>query len=50
MSAAALMATDAPYGIEHVQLTDPGPGEVPVKITGTGLCHTDVLGRSGLIC
>jgi Zn-dependent alcohol dehydrogenase len=43
MSAAALMATDAPCGIEQVQLTGPGPGEVLVKITGTGLCHADVL-------
>jgi aryl-alcohol dehydrogenase len=49
ISAAVLRAADAPYAIEQVQLNDPGPGEVLVKIAGAGLCHTDLLGRSGLV-
>jgi aryl-alcohol dehydrogenase len=49
ISAAVLRATDAPYVIEQVRLSDSGPGEVLVKIAGAGLCHTDVLGRSGLV-
>jgi aryl-alcohol dehydrogenase len=49
ISAAVLRAADAPYAIEEVQLRDPAPGEVLVRIAGAGLCHTDMLGRSGLI-
>jgi aryl-alcohol dehydrogenase len=49
INAAILRATDAPYTIEQVQLSDPGPGEVLVKIAGVGLCHTDLLGRTDLI-
>jgi aryl-alcohol dehydrogenase len=47
ISAAVLRAADAPYAIEQVELTGPGPGEVLVETAGAGLCHTDVLGRSG---
>ncbi|MFF1706494.1 NAD(P)-dependent alcohol dehydrogenase [Streptomyces sp. NPDC058252] len=47
--AAVLRAEGAPYTIEQVELDDPGPGEVLVKIAGTGLCHTDLLGRTELI-
>jgi Zn-dependent alcohol dehydrogenase len=43
ISAAVLRAADAPYTIEQAKLSDPGPGEVLVKIAGAGLCHTDVL-------
>ncbi len=49
ISAAVLGAADAPYAIEEVQLRDPRPGEVLGKIAGAGLCHSDMLGRSGLI-
>jgi aryl-alcohol dehydrogenase len=49
ITAAVLRAADAPYAIERVELDDPGPGEVLVKIAGAGLCHTDLLGRSGLV-
>jgi aryl-alcohol dehydrogenase len=49
ISAAVLRAADAPYVIEQVQLNGPGPGEVVVEIAGAGWCHTDVLGRSGLV-
>lgn len=49
VSAAVLRTADGPYAIEQVQLNDPGPGEVLVQIAGTGLCHTDLLGRSGLV-
>ena len=49
IDAAVLHAADAPYTIEQVQLDDPGPGEVLVKIAGSGFCHTDLLGRTDLI-
>ncbi|WP_242908181.1 NAD(P)-dependent alcohol dehydrogenase [Actinomadura terrae] len=45
IDAAVLRAADAPYAIEKVELADPGPGEVLVRIAGTGMCHTDQLGR-----
>ncbi len=43
--AAVLRAADGPYQIEDVELADPGPGEVRVRIVGAGLCHTDLLPR-----
>ncbi len=49
INAAVLRAADAPYAIEQVQLNDPGPDEVLVKIAGAGLCHTDLLGRTDLV-
>jgi aryl-alcohol dehydrogenase len=49
ITAAVLHAADAPYAIEPVELADPGPGEVLVRIAGAGLCHTDLLGRTELV-
>ncbi len=49
ITAAVLHAADAPYAIEPVELNDPGPGEVLVKIAGAGMCHTDLLGRTELV-
>jgi aryl-alcohol dehydrogenase len=43
--AAVLRAADGLYQIEDVELADPGPGEVRVRIVGAGLCHTDLLPR-----
>jgi alcohol dehydrogenase len=31
-----------PLVIEQVELDDPGPGEVRVKVTAAGLCHSDL--------
>src|ERR1700730_1871700 len=45
ITAAVLRACDAPYRIEDVQLRDPGPGEVRVRVVAVGMCHTDVLPR-----
>jgi aryl-alcohol dehydrogenase len=45
IKAAVLRAADGPYQIEDVELADPGPGEVRVRIVGAGLCHTDLLPR-----
>ncbi|HWD50987.1 MAG TPA: NAD(P)-dependent alcohol dehydrogenase [Acidimicrobiales bacterium] len=46
ITAAVLRAPDSPYQLERVELAAPGPGQVRVRIAGTGLCHTDVLPRS----
>ncbi len=39
----------APYSIEVVELGAPGPGEALVRVVATGFCHTDLIGRSGLL-
>lgn len=45
VTAAVLRQTDGPYLIEEVKLDPPGPGEVLVRIVGTGMCHTDMVPR-----
>ena len=46
---AVLRDIASPYSIEDVELDEPGPGEALVRVRGAGLCHTDLLGRSGLL-
>ena len=41
MKAALLNATPGKLSVEEVEIGDPGPGEVRVKIAASGLCHTD---------
>jgi S-(hydroxymethyl)glutathione dehydrogenase/alcohol dehydrogenase len=41
MKAALLHATPGNLSIEEVEIAEPGPGEVRVKIAASGLCHTD---------
>ena len=45
MKAAVLRAHDQPYSIEDVTLGKLEPGEILVRIAGTGMCHTDMLLR-----
>lgn len=45
--AAVLRTTDGPFTIEDVDLAEPGPGQVLVRIAGAGMCHTDLLHRDG---
>lgn len=45
ITAAVLREQNEPYSIEQLELADPGPGEVLVRIAGVGMCHTDVLPR-----
>ena len=47
-TAAVLRELTGPYTIEEIRLDEPGPGEIAVRIAGVGLCHTDLLPRSGL--
>jgi aryl-alcohol dehydrogenase len=44
--AAVLRAGDAPYSIESLELAGPSPGEILVRITGVGMCHTDMVPRA----
>jgi aryl-alcohol dehydrogenase len=46
ITAAVLREKDAPYSLETVQLAEPGPGELLVRIEAVGMCHTDMLPRA----
>jgi S-(hydroxymethyl)glutathione dehydrogenase/alcohol dehydrogenase len=46
--AAVLREFGAPLVIEQVQLADPGPGEVLVRLEACGICHTDMYTASGV--
>ena len=45
--AAVVRERSAPFVIETLELTDPRPDEVRVRIVATGMCHTDLHGRDG---
>ncbi|MFE3960916.1 NAD(P)-dependent alcohol dehydrogenase [Nocardia sp. NPDC059091] len=45
IKAAVLRAHDKPYQIEDLELAEPGPGEIRVRIAGAGMCHSDLLPR-----
>lgn len=40
--AAVLRQRGGPYRLEQVELADPGPGQILVKIAACGICFTDV--------
>ncbi|MFF7333560.1 alcohol dehydrogenase catalytic domain-containing protein [Streptomyces sp. NPDC008150] len=43
--AAVVPAPGAPFVVRDVRLDDPRPGEVLVRMTATGVCHTDLAMR-----
>ncbi|MFZ0972243.1 MAG: alcohol dehydrogenase catalytic domain-containing protein [Solirubrobacteraceae bacterium] len=47
--AAVLSANHDPFVLEEVEIERPRRGEVLVRIVATGLCHTDLSARDGLI-
>ena len=52
MKAAVLAAYGEPLEIREVLSPEPGPGEVLVRVTGVGVCHSDltvVSGRSNIL-
>ncbi len=40
--AARPYATSCPLAIEEVELADPGPGEIRIRLATAGLCHSDL--------
>ena len=42
MKAAVMRANNAPLEIEDIQIDDPGPREVLVKTSASGICHSDL--------
>jgi len=47
MQAAVLEEFGAPLVVQEVDLADPGPGEVLVRLDACGVCHTDLYTASG---
>ncbi len=47
ITAAVVEEVDGPFELTTLELDDPGPGEVLVKLVATGICHTDGLARHG---
>jgi aryl-alcohol dehydrogenase len=48
-TAAVLAANHEPFVLEEIEVESPRRGEVLVRIVATGLCHTDLSAREGLI-
>ncbi len=48
MRAAVLEEFGQPLVVQEVELTDPGPGEVLVRLQACGVCHTDLYTASGV--
>jgi aryl-alcohol dehydrogenase len=47
ITAAVVREKLAPFAIETVELTDPRPDEILVKVVASGICQTDLHGRDG---
>jgi S-(hydroxymethyl)glutathione dehydrogenase/alcohol dehydrogenase len=48
MRAAVLEDFGRPLEVQELELTDPGPGEVLVRLVACGVCHTDLYTASGV--
>ncbi len=48
MRAAVLEEFGQPLVVQELELTDPGPGEVLVRLVACGVCHTDLYTASGV--
>jgi S-(hydroxymethyl)glutathione dehydrogenase / alcohol dehydrogenase len=48
MRAAVLEEFSKPLVVQEVELADPGPGEVLVRLVACGVCHTDMYTASGV--
>ena len=46
ITAAVSRSRDSPFTLESVELDDPRPDEVLVRIHATGLCHTDLTSKT----
>ncbi|WLP89032.1 NAD(P)-dependent alcohol dehydrogenase [Gordonia sp. NB41Y] len=47
VTAVVVPSVGAEFELSTVDLADPGPGEVRIKIAGVGLCHTDLAVKEG---
>ncbi|MGH2812235.1 MAG: Zn-dependent alcohol dehydrogenase [Actinomycetota bacterium] len=49
MKAAVLHSHGEPLKVEDIELAPPQPGEVKIKISATGVCHSDLSARNGTL-
>ena len=49
VTAAVAREGQAEFSIETVELDEPRPDEILVKVVGVGLCHTDMVAKTGAI-
>ena len=47
VTAAVVQEAGAKFSIEQVELDDPRPDEIRVKIAAVGVCHTDIVFAEG---
>ena len=47
ITAAVVEESHGPFVVQDVEIDEPGPGEVLVKVAATGFCHTDAITRDG---
>src|SRR5271169_1465758 len=47
VTAAVVRTAGADFTIEQVELDDPRPDEIRVRIAAVGVCHTDLVAREG---
>ena len=47
ITAAVVEELHGPFVVRAVELEEPGPGDVLVKVAATGFCHTDGIARDG---
>ncbi len=47
--AAVARSPHAPLSLETLELDEPRPGEILVRVVATGVCHTDLVVRDGML-
>ncbi|RBY82912.1 NAD(P)-dependent alcohol dehydrogenase [Geodermatophilus sp. TF02-6] len=47
ITAAVVEERHGPFVVRDVEIDDPGPGDVLVRVAATGFCHTDGIARDG---
>ena len=49
MKTARIPAANAPFEVTDVEIPEPSPGHVRVKVHACGVCHSDVLTVIGML-
>lgn len=49
MKAVRYHGPNRPFRLDKVERREPGPGEVLVRVAASGMCHTELHFRSGLL-
>lgn len=48
ITAAVVPAAGAPFALETLELDEPRPDEILVRVAAAGVCHTDLVARTGM--